>query len=357
MGDTANQVSGDPRWALITARNAGADETFVYAVSSTGIFCQPSCAARLPRPEHVCFYPSAEEARAAGFRPCKRCLPGGPSLREQHAAVIAEACRRIESSTGNVQLRRLAAAAGMSPAHFHRIFKALTGVTPKGYAAAQRSAAMRESLASSASVTEAIYESGFRASSRFYASAEKGLGMTPSTFRAGGASADIHFAVGQCSLGAILVAQTDRGICAILLGNDAEELIHDLERRFPQANLRGGDALYEQAVAQVIAFVEAPRDGLALPLDIRGTAFQQKVWQALRDLRPGATASYAAVAAGIGLPGSARAVAQACAANALAVAIPCHRVVRSDGGLSGYRWGIERKRALLAREAEQERPT
>ncbi len=351
MDQFAKQILDDPRWAQLAARDRRADQQFVYAVSSTGIFCRPSCPARLPRPEHVLFYPSAEEATASGFRPCKRCRPGERSLCEQHAAVIAEACRCIESSPGKIVLRELAAAAGMSPAHFHRLFRALTGVTPRSYAVSQRSAAMRESLLNSPSVTDAIYKAGFDASSRFYASADKGLGMTPTAFRAGGHSMKIYFAVGQCTLGSILVAQTERGVCAILLGDDPEELVRDLERRFPRASLHGSDARYEQTVAQVVALVEAPALGLALPLDIRGTAFQQRVWEALLKLPPGATASYGALAASLGLPRSSRAVAQACAANALAVAIPCHRVVRGDGALSGYRWGIERKRTLLAREA------
>lgn len=239
----------------------------------------------------------------------------------------------------------------MSASHFNRLFRAFTGLTPRAYAAARRDAGLREQLLRGASVTDAVYGSGFRASSRFYAAAEKGLGMTPSVFRAGGRGMEVCFATGQSSLGAVLAARTERGFCAILLGDDPEELIEDLGRRFPKAKLLAGDASFEQVVAQAIALVESPALGLALPLDIQGTAFQQRVWQALRKLPAGTTASYAELAGSLGLPGASRAVAQACAANPLAVAIPCHRVVRSDGGLAGYRWGVDRKRTLLAREA------
>lgn len=239
----------------------------------------------------------------------------------------------------------------MSPYHFHRVFKSVTGLTPKSYAVAHRARRAREKLAGGSTVTEAVFDAGFNSSGRFYESANQVLGMTPTDFRAGGANTEIRFAIGQCSLGAILVAQSRRGVCAILLGDDPEALLNDLQDRFPRATLIGGDREFEQLVARVVGFVERPELGLDLPLDIRGTAFQQRVWQALRKIPAGATRSYAEIARSIGAPGSVRAVAQACAANALAVAVPCHRVVRSDGSLSGYRWGVERKRALLARES------
>jgi AraC family transcriptional regulator of adaptative response/methylated-DNA-[protein]-cysteine methyltransferase len=240
----------------------------------------------------------------------------------------------------------------LSPSHFHRLFKAVTGLTPKAYTAAQRAQRVRSTLSTSSTVTEALYDAGYNSNGRFYATAHEVLGMTPSNYRAGGTRTAIRFAVGECSLGAILVAQSERGICAILLGDDADALTRDLQDRFPQATLIGGDTAFEQLVAQVVGFVEAPAVGLDLPLDIRGTAFQQRVWQALRTIPAGATASYTDIATRIGAPQAVRAVAQACAANPLAVAIPCHRVVRHDGALSGYRWGIERKRTLLAREAQ-----
>jgi AraC family transcriptional regulator, regulatory protein of adaptative response / methylated-DNA-[protein]-cysteine methyltransferase len=269
----------------------------------------------------------------------------------RHAAKVAAVCRFIEQADGMPRLADLARTACLSPWHLHRVFKAITGLTPRAYATAHRTRRLHERLAESPTVTDAIYEAGFNSSGRFYETSDRMLGMTPSDYRAGGAASTIRFAVGACSLGSILVASSDRGVCAILLGNDPSVLLRDFQDRFPRATLIGGDGTFEKIVAQVVGFVEAPQLGLDLPLDIRGTAFQQRVWQALRAIPAGATASYAEVARRIGTPKGARAVAQACGANPLAVAIPCHRVVRNDGTLSGYRWGIERKRALLAREA------
>jgi len=270
----------------------------------------------------------------------------------KHAALVAQACRRIESSEQAPSLDALAKQAGLSPFHFHRVFKAATGLTPKAYSDAQRAQAVRATLArGTSSVTEAIFDAGFNANSRFYERADAMLGMKPTQYRAGGVDARIEFAIGQCSLGAILVACSQRGVCAISLGDDADALLRELQDRFPRAALFGGDAGFEQLVAKVVGFIEAPNIGVDLPLDVRGTAFQQRVWQALRQIPAGQTASYAQIAECIGSPKSVRAVAGACAANTLAVAIPCHRVVRSDGALSGYRWGVERKAALLARES------
>ncbi len=268
-----------------------------------------------------------------------------------HADLVAQACRRIESSEALPSLDELAERANLSPHHFHRVFKALTGLTPKAYASAHRAQRMRTQLRQpGASITDAIYDAGFNANSRFYAASDRVLGMRPKNYRAGGAQTVIHFAVGQCSLGSILVAQSARGVCAILLGDDPQALVQDLQKQFNRADLIGGDAAFEQVVAQVVGLIEAPKLGHQLPLDIQGTAFQERVWQALREIPPGCTASYTQIAQRIGQPRAVRAVAQACAANHLAVAIPCHRVVRLDGDLSGYRWGIERKRALLDRE-------
>jgi AraC family transcriptional regulator of adaptative response/methylated-DNA-[protein]-cysteine methyltransferase len=240
----------------------------------------------------------------------------------------------------------------MSPYHFHRIFRAVAGVTPKAYARAHRHKRVREQLKGGNSVTEAIYEAGFASSGRFYAGASQALGMTPGEFRKGGANALIRYAVRACSLGKVLVAASTKGVAAILLGDDAATLVRDLKERLPRAELVGGDAAFERLVAKVVALVEAPSTSLELPLDVRGTAFQHRVWTALRDIPPGSTASYAEIARRIGDPKAVRAVAGACAANPLAVAIPCHRAVRSDGALAGYRWGVARKRALLAREAK-----
>ena len=279
----------------------------------------------------------------------KRALPSTPN---KHAALVAQACRRIEAAEQPPSLDDLARQAGLSPFHFHRVFKAATGLTPKAYADAHRANAVRTSLArGSSSVTEAIFDAGFNANSRFYEHADAMLGMKPTQYRAGGVDARIEFAIGESSLGAILVARSQRGVCAISLGDDADLLLRELQDRFPRAELIGGNAAFEQLVARVVGFVEQPNIGIALPLDVRGTAFQQRVWDALRKIPAGETASYAQIAQRIGSPTAVRAVAQACAANTLAVAIPCHRVVRSDGGLSGYRWGVERKRALLLRES------
>ena len=274
-----------------------------------------------------------------------------PSTPNKHAALVAQACRRIEAAEQPPSLDDLARQAGLSPFHFHRVFKAATGLTPKAYADAHRANAVRTSLArGSSSVTEAIFDAGFNANSRFYEHADAMLGMKPTQYRAGGVDARIEFAIGESSLGAILVARSQRGVCAISLGDDADLLLRELQDRFPRAELVGGDTGFERLVAQVVGMIEQPNLGIDLPLDVRGTAFQQRVWQALGQIPPGQTASYAQIAQRIGSPTSVRAVAQACASNTLAVAIPCHRVVRSDGALSGYRWGVERKRELLLRE-------
>lgn len=347
----AGAIESDPRWAAVTARSATADGSFFYSVRTTGVYCRPSCGSRRPRPENVRFHASREEAEQAGFRPCKRCRPDRPSLSEQHAAIVTEICRLIETSSRVPALEELAGRAAMSPFHFHRVFKAVTGLTPRAYAAAHRGERVRRELGKSSTVTAAIYESGYASNGRFYGESERMLGMTPTEYRAGGANAEIHFAVGECSLGSILVARSERGVCAILLGDDPDALTRELQDRFPSATLIGGDAAFEDVVAKVVGLIEAPRLGLDLPLDVRGTAFQQRVWRALREIPVGSTLSYREVAERIGSPGAVRAVAHACASNPLAVAIPCHRVVRSDGGLAGYRWGVERKRALLQREA------
>ena len=349
--ELAAATERDPRWAAVVARSAGAEGTFFYSVRTTGVYCRPTCASRLARPENVRFHATREDAERAGFRPCKRCKPDRASLADQHAAQVTRACRLIETSDSVPSLDELAQEAGMSPFHFHRVFKAVTGLTPKAYAAAHRGKRVRAELGRTDSVTAAIYESGYNSNGRFYDESRKVLGMTPSDYRAGGAGAEIRFAIGECSLGSILVARSERGVCAILLGDDPDALARELQDRFPRATLIGGDAEFERVVAQVVGFVEAPGVGLDLPLDVRGTAFQQRVWRALREIPAGSTATYSEIAARIGAPKSVRAVAGACAANTLAVAIPCHRVIRSDGGLSGYHWGVERKRALLRREA------
>ncbi len=352
---TANRssaVESDPRWAQVKARDHEADGTFFYAVKTTGVYCRPSCGARLPRPQNVVFFARASEAVRAGFRACKRCKADAPSLADRQAAQVATLCRLIESREDVPSLDELAAAIGASRFHTQRTFKRVTGVTPRQYAAEHRGRRVKGELRARESVTEAIYAAGFASSARFYEQSNALLGMTPRAYRKGGAELAIRFAVGQCSLGAILVAATARGVCSIQLGDDPQALVDALARDFPRAQLLGGDAEFEGWVAQVVAMVEAPRVGLTLPLDIRGSAFQQQVWRALAQIPVGSTATYAAIARAIGAPRAVRAVAQACAANRIAIAIPCHRVVRQGGPDTGYRWGIERKRELLAREAE-----
>jgi AraC family transcriptional regulator of adaptative response/methylated-DNA-[protein]-cysteine methyltransferase len=342
-------IEGDPRLAAIRARDPASDGRFVYAVRTTGVYCRPTCGARPARPENVSFHADGAAARAAGFRPCKRCRP---DEQPRDAALVAEACRTIAASEEPPRLDALAKRAGLSVSRFHRIFTAATGVTPRAWAAAERAKRVRDGLGTGdRSVTEAIFDAGFNGSSRFYEGAKDVLGMTPTAFRRGGDTARIRFALGECSLGAVLVAQSDQGICAITLGDEPDALLRDLQDRFPRAELIGADRDFESTVAQVVALVESPERGLDLPLDIRGTAFQQRVWQALRAIPAGTTATYTTIAQALGEPKAVRAVAGACAANALAVAIPCHRVVRTDGSLSGYRWGVARKRELLRRES------
>lgn len=348
-------MDDDACWQAVCSRDASSDDLFVYGVLTTGIYCRPSCPARRPRRENVRFFPSPAEARQAGLRPCKRCTPDGPNDAARRAELIARACRIIDDAAARgiepPTLDELAAQVGMSPHHFHRVFRAETGITPKAYVDARRAERVRRSLQDQAPVTDAIYAAGFGSSGRFYASSAARLGMTPTQYRSGGRGVDVRFAVASCSLGAVLVAATDRGVCAIELGDDPDELVRSFQDRFHAARLHGGDEQFEALVAQVLAVVEGTSSGHDLPLDIRGTAFQQRVWQALRDIPAGATVTYAQLAARIGAPSSVRAVARACATNSIAIAIPCHRVVRSDGSLSGYRWGVERKRALLEREA------
>src|SRR6202795_892485 len=343
----------DPRWARVLARDRTADGKFWYSVATTGVYCRPSCPSRAANPINVQLHDTLADAKVTGFRPCKRCHPDEPSIDAENVAIVARACRLIEESEEEPSLNALAKAVGRSASYFHRSFKAVTGLTPKDYAAAHRASKVREGLASGSTVTEAIYDAGFNSSGRFYEKSTDMLGMTPSHYRAGGVNEDIKFAVGQTSLGAILVASTKKGVAAILLGDDPDELVHDLQDRFPKAHLIGADCEYEALVARVVGFVEAPKIGLNLPLDVRGTAFQERVWKALQEIPAGATVSYTEIARRIGSPTSVRAVAGACAANNLAVAIPCHRVVRNDGALSGYAWGVERKKALLDREVAQ----
>lgn len=348
----APPASDDRLWAAAVARDKTFDGKVYYAVTTTGIYCRPGCPARLPKRANVRFYASCDEAQAAGFRACKRCKPDQPSLEKQYAAKVAHACRRIETADDPPKLLELATAAGLSPFYFHRIFKAIAGVTPKAYADAHRHKRVRATLTNSKSITQAIYDAGFNCNGRFYAASSDVLGMTPTEFKSGAPNCAIEFTIGQCSLGSILIAASAIGVCAVLMGKDADALLRELHERFPKAQITGGGRAFKELADQVIAQVERPGNSTGLPLDVRGTAFQHQVWQALRGIPSGATVSYAELAARIGKPKAVRAVASACAANPIAVVIPCHRVVGSNGALSGYRWGVERKRTLLERETK-----
>ncbi|MCI8210843.1 6-O-methylguanine DNA methyltransferase [Pseudomonas sp. S25] len=349
---SSSATENDPRWKAVLTRDASADEQFVYGVRTTGVYCRPSSLSRLPNPDNVVFFDSVEQAEAAGYRPSKRAAADQSHVARMHAALVSCACRRIEDADSAPSLKELAESSGLSPYHFHRVFKAVTGLTPKAYANAHRAKKIRQQLSSGGSITDALYDAGFNSSSRFYAASGGLLGMRPAQYRQGGHDTEIRFAIGECSLGSILVAQSQLGVCAILLGDDPELLVREFQDQFRHATLVGADDDFEQMIARVVGFIESPNLGLDLPLDMRGTAFQQRVWLALKEIPPGSTASYAEIAQRIGAPTSFRAVAMACGANRLAVAIPCHRVVRSDGGISGYRWGVERKQKLLDRESE-----
>jgi AraC family transcriptional regulator, regulatory protein of adaptative response / methylated-DNA-[protein]-cysteine methyltransferase len=352
MDSTRPYATDDERWQAVVKREPEANGHFFLAVKTTGIYCRPVCASRLPKRENVQFFDDQETAEEAGFRPCKRCRPHEPAEVDPAVQAVVAACRLIEEAEQPPTLDEMADAAGLSKYHFQRLFKQTTGVTPKQYAAEKRAQRVRAELQKETAVTDAIYNAGFESSSRFYETAVSSLGMKPTEFGAGGAGVTIRCAIAQSYLGLVLIAATERGVCRIDIDDSRQKLLAALQESFPEADLQMGDAAFEQDVRQVLAFLERPQKGLALPLDIQGTAFQRRVWSALQEIPAGSTASYAQVAQRIGKPAASRAVASACAANKIAVAIPCHRVVRSDGGLGGYRWGLARKEALLEREAE-----
>lgn len=339
----------EDRWLAVLARDPHADNQFVFAVQTTGIFCRPSCRARHALRKNVCFYPDAQRAIEAGFRPCKRCMPDKTDPQEQKLAKVEQACRLLEDDP-TLTLERLARQVAMSPFHFHRLFKSITGMTPKAWQQAAREKRLRSALAHGDNVTDAVLAAGFPDSSSYYRRADAALGMTAKKYRKGDAA--VRYAIGDCSLGRCLVGESERGICAILLGDDDSALINELASVFPHARPEPVLGEFAQRIERVIASIDGRGVPLTLPLDIRGTAFQQQVWQALRAIRCGETASYQQVARSIGKPNAVRAVAGACAANTLAIVIPCHRVVRNDGALSGYRWGTARKAQLLRREAK-----
>ncbi|MBG0776841.1 MAG: bifunctional DNA-binding transcriptional regulator/O6-methylguanine-DNA methyltransferase Ada [Desulfovibrionaceae bacterium] len=353
-GKSNAYATTEERLRAVIERDRDADGAFVYGVRTTRIFCRPWCPSRRPRPENVEFFATPAEALAAGYRPCRRCRPEGDGPPDARLAAVVRACRTIEAADAPPPLATLAAEAGLSPWHFQRVFREIVGVTPRQYAATHQARRFRASLDQGDSVTDAVYAAGYGSSSRAYENAGRRLAMAPTEYRAGAAGLAIRYRVARCFLGWVLVAASARGVCAIELGDGPEELERLARERFPGARLEAGDAEFAALVERVVAGIERPRcgPGPELPLDIQGTAFQERVWAALRELAPGETATYAQIAARIGSPGAARAVGRACAANRLAVAVPCHRVLRGDGSLGGYRWGEERKRKLLEREGE-----
>jgi AraC family transcriptional regulator of adaptative response/methylated-DNA-[protein]-cysteine methyltransferase len=350
MSEQGAYADDAARWQAVVARDRAAEGSFLYAVTTTGVFCRPTCPSRRPRRENTRFFATVSDADAAGFRPCRRCRPTGSSIEADHVAAIRRACALIEASETPPRLDDLAAAARLSPYHFHRLFKAVTGVTPRGYAAARRVRRVQDELASGTKVAEALYGAGYGSSSRLYEAASATLGMTPAAYRKGGTGIELAWGIVATPLGLLLVAASARGIAMIELGDDEAELVRRLEARFANAVRRRDDMALRPAIAALQGFIARPTQGLDLPLDIRGTAFQRLVWEQLRRIPVGETASYGEIADRLGRPGAARAVARACAANELALAIPCHRVIGGDGTLAGYRWGLARKRQLLLRE-------
>jgi len=341
------------RWAAVCARDVRADGTFVFAVRTTGVYCRPSCGARRPLAANVRFFADVAAARAAGFRACRRCAPDAPHAdHARRTQLVAQLCRWIDAAERPPTLAALAARAGYSAFHLQRMFTAVLGVSPRAYAEARRTERLRAALAAGATVTQAQQRAGYGSASRLHLAAERALGMAPRRARAEGAGERIEFAAVPCSLGRALVAATARGLCAVLLGDDAEALRADLQRRFARATLEPGDAGFRARLAAVVAVVDGAPPPAELPLDLRGTAFQLRVWRELQRIPRGSTVDYAGLAQRLGLPRGARAVARACGDNPVAVVVPCHRVVRADGALAGYRWGLARKQALLARERD-----
>lgn len=341
------------RWQAVCERDARADGQFVFAVLTTGVCCRPTCRSRRALRENVRFYPDVATAQAEGFRPCKRCQPEKSDPQQQKVEKVAAACRLLEQETP-MTLEALARQAALSPFHFHRLFKSVTGMTPKAWQQAWRARRLREALGQGAKITDAALSAGFPDNSSYYQQADAALGMTARQFRRGGEDLDITWVCGDGPLGRCLVAESERGVCAVLPGESDALLCAELASLFPNARLHPGDEAFRQRVAQVFSHLDDHRQPFSLPLDLRGTAFQLQVWQALRQIPAGETRSYRQVAQSIARPRAVRAVASACAANKLALVIPCHRVVREDGALSGYRWGTARKALLLAREASSE---
>ena len=339
------------RWQVLVNKGKGGSTNFLYAVSTTGVFCRPGCSSRLPNRKNVEFFDTVEDAIAAGYRACRRCRPDNNESCSRTEKKIIAACRMIEEADCLIKLAELADRVEMSPSYFHRTFKKIVGVTPRGYAAMRRAKAFRKGLEKGETVTGALYGAGFGSSSRVYENPNDHLAMHPSAFRKGGKGESIKYSVVQCSMGWLLVAATVRGICTVEFGDGPEELEKLMHKRFPLASIVPADSQFAEHLALVVQHIESPGASAVLPLDIRGTAFQQRVWAALRTIPAGETRTYGQVAEEIGNPQASRAVASACGANRLAVIIPCHRVVAKDDSLGGYKWGKEKKKQLLDKES------
>ena len=341
----------DDRWRAVSERDRAAEGIFVYAVSTTGVYCRPGCTSRRPKRENVRFFAMNSDAAKAGFRACKRCRPDQP---DSTSEVIATACARLSETDEVPSLEDLAREAGLSPWHFQKTFKAAVGLTPKQFAKARRTERFRAELGNAGSVTTALYDAGFSTSSRAYDGVQNELGMTPKAMKRGARGMHIDYATQPCSLGWVCVGMSEHGVCAIELGDDADEAFGHLKRHFSNAHLSPMEEGPSSWMHAVIQMIETPAKGLDLPLDIQGTAFQRRVWAALQTVPSGQTATYSDIAERIAAPTAVRAVATACASNKLAVVIPCHRVLRKDGSLGGYRWGLDRKHAFLKRESTVE---
>ncbi|MDQ3928105.1 MAG: bifunctional DNA-binding transcriptional regulator/O6-methylguanine-DNA methyltransferase Ada [Chloroflexota bacterium] len=348
-------LSDESCWEAVLRRDSGLDGAFVYGVRSTGVFCRPSCPSRRPRREQVRFFPIPEAAEQAGFRSCRRCRPVDAEVRDPHLGLVQQVCRLIErepEDEGATSLTALSEAVGLSPYHLQRVFKRVMGISPRQYAEAQRLRRLKESLHDGETVTNALYDSGYNSSSGLYGKATDQLGMTPATYRKGGVSTQIYYTTAQSPLGRLLVAATERGICAVRMGDNDEQLEAALRDEYHAADLQRDDAVLGEWVEAILAHLAGKLPHLELPIDVRATAFQWNVWEALRAIPYGNTRSYLDVATAIGQPTAVRAVARACATNPVALVVPCHRVIKEDGSLGGYRWGIERKRTLLDTEQQ-----
>ncbi len=342
----------DKRWKAVVDNNSSADGTFYYAVKTTGVYCRPSCTSRLPNRTNIEYFEKCVDAEKAGYRACKRCKLKANSKRQGIEEKVVLACRIIENGETHLKLDELATRVNLSPYHFHRLFKKIVGVTPKQYASRHQSQRFQQNLKSSPSITDAIYSAGFSSSGSAYDRNQDQLAMKPKDYRSGAVGITISYGLAHCYLGWVIVVATDRGICAIEFGDDPDILPDQVQSRFPKAQLIKADIGFDSLIKEVVDFIKAPEDTFQLPLDIQGTAFQQRVWNVLRQIKPGKTLSYSDIASRIGNPSAVRAVASACGSNKIAVIIPCHRVIAKDGKVSGYRWGTERKKMLLESEKE-----